>query len=80
MIVSIDIPLHASLPGSRERSTLHQFSPDSLVHWSLNYRDKGIPVKDCRDREGCCGCFMSKLNWVNVCGSGRDCGNGYINY
>ena len=66
MIVSIDIPLHASLPGSRERTTLHKFSPDSLVYWSINYGDKGIPVKDCRDRGGCCGCCMNKLNRVNV--------------
>ena len=66
MIVSIDIPLHVSIPGSRERSTLHQFSQDSLVHWSINYEDKGILVKDCRDRGGCCGCCMNKLNRVNV--------------
>ena len=31
MMVSIDFPRHASLPESRERLTLHQFSPDHLV-------------------------------------------------
>ena len=30
MIVSIDFPHHASLPGSKVRLTLCQFSPDSL--------------------------------------------------
>ena len=79
MIVSIDIPLHASLPGGREGSTFHQFLPDSLVHLSINYGDKGIPVKDYRDRGVCCGCFMNKLNWVNVWERGKDCGNGCIN-
>ena len=66
MIVIIDILLHVSLPGIRERSTLHQFLPDSLVHWFIIYGDKAIVVKDCRDRGGCCGCCMNKLNWVNV--------------
>ena len=37
MIVSIDIPHHTSLPGSRERLTLRlTASPDSPVHWSIN--------------------------------------------
>ena len=62
MIVSIDFPRHASLPESRERLTLHQFSPDYLVQWSISYVDKGIPVKHCRDRGGCSGCCMNKLN------------------
>ena len=31
MIVSTDIPHHASLPGSTDRLTLHQCSPDSPV-------------------------------------------------
>ena len=53
MIVSIDNPHHASLPGSRERSTVHSFSPDSLVHWSSYYVDKGIPANDCSDGGGC---------------------------
>ena len=52
MTVSIDFPHHASLPGSREKLTLHQFSLDSLVRWSINYVDKGISVKDCRDGGG----------------------------
>ena len=58
MIASIDIFHHASLPRSREKLTLHQFSPDFLVHWSINYVDKGIPAKDWRDG-GCCsdGCM-----------------------
>ena len=58
MSVSIDIPLHASLPGGRERSTLH--------HWAISYGEKGNPVKDCRDRGVCSGCFMNELNWENV--------------
>ena len=66
MIVSIEIPLHASLLVGRKGSTIHQFSPDSLVHWSINYGDKGIPLKDYGDRADCCGCCMNKLNWVNV--------------
>ena len=53
MIVSIDNPHHASLPGSRERFTVHSFSPDSLVHWSSYYVDKGIPANDCSDGGGC---------------------------
>ena len=79
MIVSIDIPHHASLPGSRERLTLHQFSPDSLVHWSFYYVVKGIPAKDCRYGGGCSGGCMNNLNWVNVRERGKDCGNGCIN-
>ena len=63
MIVSIDIPLHVSIPGSRERSTLHQFSQDSLVHWSINYEDKGILVKDCRDRG-----VVVVVVWINLIG------------
>ena len=67
MTVSIDFPHHASLPGSREKLTLHQFSLDSLVRWSINYVDKGISVKDSRDGgEGggvCCNsCCMNELN------------------
>ena len=72
MIVRIDIPHHASLPGSRERSALHQFSPNSLVHWSVNYGDKRIPIMDCRDPGGCCGCCMNKLNSVNLSGREKD--------
>ena len=53
MIVGIDISNHASLPRNREKLTLQQFSPYVLVHWSINYVDKGIPAKDCRDG-GCC--------------------------
>ena len=62
MTVSIDFPHHASLPGSREKLTLHQFSLDSLVRWSINYMDKGISVKDCRDGGGCNSRCMNKLN------------------
>ena len=53
IIVSIDILHHAFLPRSREKLRLHQFSPDILVHWSINYVDKRIPAKDWRDG-GCC--------------------------
>ena len=52
IIVGIDISNYASPPRNREKLTLHQFSPDYLVHWFINYVDKGIPAKDCRD----CGC------------------------
>ena len=62
MIVGIDLPRHASLLESSERLILHQFSPDYLVHWSINYVDKGIPVKHCRDGGGCSGSCMNKLN------------------
>ena len=78
MIFSIDIPHHASLPWGRERLTMHQFSPDYWVHWSINYVDKGIFAKDCRDGGGCSGGCMNNLNWVNVSGRGKDCGNDCI--
>ena len=63
MIVDIDIFLHASHLRSRERSTLHHFSPDSLVHWSLNYADKAILFKDCRDLG-----VVVVVVWINLIG------------
>ena len=62
MIVSIDFPHHGKQGEINTASVITRF----FIHCSINYVDRGIPVKDCRDGGGCSGCCMNKLNWVNV--------------